>query len=152
MKSHGRHSCGMHVPIVPAAQCVRVVRRLFDNTNFVVVKTTKQVDVLIAAMANRLDDNGKSIHPIAYADDYAENYHTLGMQAEQFEIQIKQEADDITLTGKTYNLALFLDEIGFEMTNGAYHPKDLLADFDKLIADVKELATMYGWRVVHERI
>ena len=74
------------------------------------------------------------------------------MQAEQFEIQIKQEADDITLTGKTYNLALFLDEIGFEMTNGAYHPKDLLADFDKLIADVKELATMYGWRVVHERI
>ena len=150
MKSHGRHPCGMYV-CTPAAQCVRVLHRYFDTTNYVVVKTAKQVDILVAAVADRYDDNARSAQPIAYADDYAEMYQALTMQ-EAPEIQIKQESDDITITGKTYALALFLDEIGFEITSGAFHPKDLLADFDKLIADVKELAALYGWRVVHERI
>ena len=63
---------------------------------------------------------------------------------------MKQEADDITITGQTYSLSTFLDEIGFEWSCGAYHPKDLLADFDEMIANVKEMATDYGWAVVHE--
>ena len=137
----------------PATQCVRVrvLCRFFDNTNYVVVKTAKQVDILINAIADRLDDNARTAQPIEHADDFAEMYRTLCTH-EAPEIVIKQEADDITITGKVYALGLFLDEIGFEAANGAYHPKDLLADFDKMIADVKELADAYGWSVVHNRV
>ena len=130
---------------------MRVLRRFFDNTNYVVVKTAKQVDMLISAVAYRLDDNARTAEPIEYADDYAEMYRTLSTQ-EAPEIVIKQEADDITITGKVYALGMFLDEIGFEAVNGAYHPKDLLADFDQMISDVKELADAYGWSVVHTRV
>ena len=131
--------------------CIVYVHRFFDSTNYIVVKTAKQVDVLIAAINDRLDDNGRESGPLEYADDFREMYHKLGMQ-DKPEINIKQEADDVTITGKTFPLSLFLDEIGFEMSSGAFHPKDLLANFDTLIQDVKELANVYGWSVMHEHV
>ena len=108
------------LPCTPDSHRVRVcVHRYFNYANYVVVKTTKQVDILLAAIAERLDENARSAMPMEYAEDYDDMYRFLGMQ-EAPEIHIKQECDDVTITGKTYSLSLFLNEIGFEVANGAF--------------------------------
>lgn len=124
--------------------------RFHDSCNWVCVKSTSHVDALIAGIEANLDDNGRDAKPIDRSEEFDRMYQLLGTMPAP-EIHIKQEPGDITITGKTYPLSLFLEEIGFELCDGAYHPKDLLANFDELIAEVNELAAEYGWTVHHER-
>ena len=55
------------LPCTPDSHRVRVcVHRYFNYANYVVVKTTKQVDILLAAIAERLDENARSAMPMEY--------------------------------------------------------------------------------------
>ena len=133
-----------------AMMCLSCLCRYYDSVNYVVVKTASQVDILLAAIKERRDEHGRDAQPFEMSEEFQSVYNQLATKVKPL-IHIKQDEDDVTITGKTFSLSAFLDEIGFEPTGGAFHPKDLLAEFDELIGDVKEMAATYGWSVVHER-
>ena len=59
--------------------------------------------------------------------------------------------DDITISGKTFPLHHYLDQIGFTKDsegNGDYHPTDLLSDFPALAQEVVDLCDSFGWNIV----
>ena len=74
--------------------------------------TSEQVKQLLSALADEKDDASKSIGPFTYAETYHERYAEL-MVKDKPVLNVKQQTDVITVSGRLWPLEEFLQSLGF---------------------------------------
>ena len=117
--------------------------------NKIKVYSAEQVAMLLEVLGEEHTEDGKCCLPFKYALDYEDKLNELRTRPQSIKMIVKE--DDITITGKTYPLHHYLDQIGFTKDpegSNEYHPTDLLSDFPALAQEVVDLCDSFGWNTV----